>query len=69
MNESDLEDLEDEEENSNVTGFSLGRFCAARTQIFHRLSHWNVGRYLVNLVPSIDNRLLVSFIPDIIRRN
>jgi hypothetical protein len=63
MIESDLEDLEDE--NPNVTSFSLGRFCAARTQIFHRLSHWNVGRHLVNLVPSIDN-CLVSLIPDII---
>jgi hypothetical protein len=63
INESDLEDLEDE--NSNVTSFSLGRFCAARTQIFHRLSHWNVGQHLVNLVPNTDN-CLVSLIPDII---
>jgi hypothetical protein len=63
IDESDLEDLEDE--NSNVTSFSLGRFCAARTQIFHRLSHWNVGQYLVNLVPNIDS-CLVSLIPDII---
>jgi hypothetical protein len=43
-NESDSEDLEDE--NSHVTSFSLGRFCAARTQIFHKLSHWNVGQHL-----------------------
>ena len=28
-----------------ITSFSLGRFCAARTQIFHKLSHWNVGPY------------------------
>jgi hypothetical protein len=63
INESDSEDLEDE--NFNVTSFSLGRFCAARTQIFHRLSHWNVGQYLVNFVPNTDN-CLVSLIPDII---
>jgi len=63
ISESDSEDLEDE--NSNVTSFSLGRFCAARTQIFHRLSHWNVGQYLVNVVPKTDY-CLVSLIPDII---
>jgi hypothetical protein len=63
LNESDSEDLEDE--NSNVTSFNLGRFCAARTQIFHRLSHWNVGQHLVNLVPNTDN-CLVSLIQDII---
>lgn len=63
IDESDSEDLEDE--NSNATSFSLGRFCAARTQIFHRLSHWNVGQRLADLVPNTDNRL-VSLIPDII---
>jgi hypothetical protein len=63
INESDSEDLEDE--NSNFTSFSLGRVCAARTQIFHRLSHWNVGQYFVNLVPNTDN-CLVSLIPNII---
>jgi hypothetical protein len=63
MDESDLEDFEDE--NSDVTRFSLGRFCAARTQIFHRLSHWNVGQHPVVLVPNIDN-CLVSLVPDII---
>ncbi len=63
INESDSEDLEDE--SSNTTSFSLGRFCAPRTQIFHRLSHWNVGQYLANLVPNIDN-CLVSLISDVI---
>lgn len=63
INESDSEDLEDE--NFNVTSFSLGRFCAARTQIFHRLLHWNVGQHIVDLVPNTDN-CLVSLIPDII---
>ncbi|KAI0302160.1 hypothetical protein BC826DRAFT_987567 [Russula brevipes] len=38
IDESDSEDLEDG--NSHMTSFSLGRFCAVRTQIFHRLSHW-----------------------------
>lgn len=45
INESDSEDLELEDENANVTSFSLGRFCAARAQIFHRLSHWNYHLY------------------------
>src|SRR5882757_9850341 len=53
INESDSEDVEDE--SSNNTGFSLGSSCAARTQIFHRLSHWNVGQYFANLVPNVDN--------------
>jgi len=43
INESDSEDLEDED--SHLIGFNLGRFCAARTQIFHRLSHWNYHLY------------------------
>jgi hypothetical protein len=65
IDESDSEDPEDENPNVTVTSFSLGRFCAARSQIFHRLSHWNVGQHLVNLVPNTDN-CLVSLIPDII---
>jgi len=40
VNESDSED-----EDSRITNFSLGRFCAARTQLFHRLSHWNYHLY------------------------
>ncbi len=35
-----------EDENTHIS-FSLGRFCAARAQIFHKLSHWNVGQHLV----------------------
>ncbi|KAI9509629.1 hypothetical protein F5148DRAFT_1012019 [Russula earlei] len=38
IDESDSEDCEDEI--SCVTSLTLGRFCAARTQVFHRLSHW-----------------------------
>ncbi|KAI0256818.1 hypothetical protein BJV78DRAFT_1167155 [Lactifluus subvellereus] len=43
IDENDSEDPEDE--NSHVTSFDLGRFCAARTQIFHQLSHWNYHLY------------------------
>ncbi|KAI0306457.1 hypothetical protein B0F90DRAFT_1690122 [Multifurca ochricompacta] len=43
IHESDSEDYDSE--GSHITGFSLGRFCAARTQIFHRLSHWSYHLY------------------------
>ncbi|KAI0006145.1 hypothetical protein BJV74DRAFT_802451 [Russula compacta] len=42
-NECDLEDLE--VQNSHIVSFSLGRFCAKRTKIFHQLSHWNYHLY------------------------
>ncbi|KAI0273754.1 hypothetical protein BC834DRAFT_855414 [Gloeopeniophorella convolvens] len=41
--ESDSEDSDDE--TSYPTSLSLGRFCAARTQIFHRLTHWRYHLY------------------------
>ncbi|KAH9180669.1 hypothetical protein EDB89DRAFT_1920417 [Lactarius sanguifluus] len=34
-----------DEEDRRVTGFSFGRFCAIRTQIYHRLTHWSYHLY------------------------
>lgn len=43
------EDGEDEDKDSDIDGerdvrkeFNLGRYCAARTQIYHQFSHWEV---------------------------
>lgn len=45
----------EEDEDSGVDGerdvkeeFHLGRFCAARTQIYHRFSHWEVRSIIYN---------------------
>jgi len=38
IDERDSEDPD--EENHYDTSLSLGRFCAVRTQIYHRLTHW-----------------------------
>jgi hypothetical protein len=53
IDESDSEASQDEQ--PHITNFNLGRFCAARTQIFHKLSHWNVGRHLGVVVPTADH--------------
>jgi len=33
---------EDSEEEDLTKEFNLGRFCAKRTQVFHRFTHWEV---------------------------
>jgi hypothetical protein len=42
IDERDSEEPDDEDRHS--TSLSLGRFCAIRTQIYHRLTHWSVSR-------------------------
>ncbi|KAI0035079.1 hypothetical protein K488DRAFT_76856 [Vararia minispora EC-137] len=39
VSEDDMSD-EDEDEGHFQKEYNLGRFCAARTQLFHRFSHW-----------------------------
>lgn len=43
IDERNSEDPDDEDR--RVTGFSFGRFCAIRTQIYHRLTHWSYHLY------------------------
>ncbi|OAX44684.1 hypothetical protein K503DRAFT_764872 [Rhizopogon vinicolor AM-OR11-026] len=48
------DDADDEE--SSVKEFHLGRFCAARTQVFHEFSHWE-HRLYKSLLREIDDVL------------
>jgi hypothetical protein len=43
IDERDSEEPDDEDRHS--TSLSLGRFCAIRTQIYHRLTHWSYRLY------------------------
>ncbi|KAI0054104.1 hypothetical protein FA95DRAFT_1551909 [Auriscalpium vulgare] len=45
--ESDDDEGENSDDTSNRSHreFNLGRFCAARTQMFHRLAHWEYDLY------------------------
>jgi len=43
IDERDSEDPDDEDHRG--TSFSFGSSCAARTQIYHRLTHWNYHLY------------------------
>jgi len=43
IEEIDSEDHDDEDH--HTTSLSLGRFCAIRTQIYHRLTHWSYRLY------------------------
>ena len=46
---SDDEDSsEDDDDEDDGKEFNLGRFCAARVQVFHRFSHWEVSSLLLN---------------------
>lgn len=43
LSASDLSsDDEDDEESKVRKEFSLGRFCARRTRVFHQFTHWEV---------------------------
>ena len=42
--DEDSSDEEDEDEDADeAKEFNLGRFCAARVQVFHKFSHWEVS--------------------------
>ncbi|KAN0140744.1 protein of unknown function (DUF4211) domain containing protein [Lactarius tabidus] len=41
----DERDSEEPDEDRHSTSLSLGRFCAIRTQIYHRLTHWSYRLY------------------------
>ncbi|KAG1756738.1 uncharacterized protein EDB91DRAFT_1094178 [Suillus paluster] len=42
---SETDDDDDDDDESCVRQFHLGRFCAARTQVFHEFSHWEYHLY------------------------
>lgn len=53
--ENSEDEDEDEDEDSDADGardikaeFHLGRFCAARTQVYHKFSHWEVRPIVQN---------------------
>ncbi|KAG0707720.1 hypothetical protein DFH29DRAFT_895079 [Suillus ampliporus] len=43
--ESSVSSESDDDDESSVKQFHLGRFCAARTQVFHKFSHWEHHLY------------------------
>ncbi|EKM55579.1 uncharacterized protein PHACADRAFT_256297 [Phanerochaete carnosa HHB-10118-sp] len=57
LSESDTGDDEDEEETSKKE-FNLGRFCARRTRVFHKFTHWEYAlfRSLNQEVEDLRNR-------------
>ena len=52
--ESSDEDNEDEDADE-AKEFNLGRFCAARVQVFHKFSHWEVSHSPQTFQPYIDD--------------